>query len=382
MKQRVLLSTIGSRGDVQPLVALATELVALGRDVRLCVPPDFCPSIEGLGFAVTAIGPTLRTIARWPGGVPTPDQVRQMIEGTVATQFDTIARAAEGCDTIVGATALQVAAPSIAEQMGVPYVFAAYCPVVLPSPHHAPPLIPHAPAVTGDHRAQWHADAERWNAMWGPALNAQRATRGLAPIADVRSYVHTAEPWLGADPVLAPWHDDTVFQPGAWILEDTRPLGGELERFLDGGEPPIYVGFGSTHVPEGFARAAIDAARALGRRVILSAGWAELPLADDAADCMAIGEVNQQALFARVAAVIHHGGAGTTTAAARAGAPQIVIPQHYDQPYWAGRVVALGIGAQATLDSLAPTLEHVLRAPVRRVAVRGDGARAAALRLV
>jgi vancomycin aglycone glucosyltransferase len=64
-----------------------------------------------------------------------------MIEGTVAAQFETIAAAARGRDVIVGATAIQIAAPSVAERMGIPYVFAAYCPIVLPSRHHAPPVL-------------------------------------------------------------------------------------------------------------------------------------------------------------------------------------------------------------------------------------------------
>src|SRR6476659_1399389 len=143
---RVLLSTIGSRGDVQPLVALAVELRDMGADVRMCVPPDFREWIEQLGISVTPIGPELRSTGKVaPSATPiTPERRRQMMEGTVATQFETIAAAAEGCDVIVGATALQVAAPSIAERMGIPYVFAAYCPTVLPSPHHAPPVLAHA----------------------------------------------------------------------------------------------------------------------------------------------------------------------------------------------------------------------------------------------
>ncbi|HEX8670795.1 MAG TPA: nucleotide disphospho-sugar-binding domain-containing protein, partial [Longimicrobium sp.] len=133
--------------------------------------------------------------------------------------------------------------------------------------------------------------------------------------------------------------------------------------------------------------------RALGRRSIVSRGWAELSLVDHEPDCLAIGEVNQQALFGRVAAVVHHGGAGTTTAAARAGAPQVVIPQIYDQPYWAGRVQALGIGAAhasgtPTTGSLKDALEHALwpgvavRARSVAAEVRGDGAEVAAQRLV
>src|SRR5512138_3720476 len=112
---RVLLSTIGSRGDVQPLVALGLQLRTFGQEVRLCVPPDFRDWIESLGLPVTPIGPELR----WTGkanpmaAIPTPEQRRQMIEGTVAAQFETITAAAQGCSAIVGATTLQVAAPSI-----------------------------------------------------------------------------------------------------------------------------------------------------------------------------------------------------------------------------------------------------------------------------
>ncbi len=140
---RVLLSTIGSRGDVQPLVALALQLRALGQEVRLCVPPDFRDWIESLGLPVTPIGPELRklTAASPPPPTPappSPERLRQIMEATVATQFETITAAAQGCDVIVGATALQIATPSVAEVLGIPYVFAAYCPTVLPSPHHAP----------------------------------------------------------------------------------------------------------------------------------------------------------------------------------------------------------------------------------------------------
>src|SRR5258708_8893132 len=96
------------------------------------------------------------------------------------------------------------------------------------------------------------------------------------------------------------------------------------------------------------ARVGIEAVRAKGRRALVSRGWADLALIDDRDDCFVVGEVNQQALFGRVAAVVHHGGAGTTTTAARAGAPQLVVPQIGDQPYWAGRVPDRGIGAAHT----------------------------------
>ena len=400
---RVLLSTIGSRGDVQPLVALALELKALGHEVRLCVPPNFRDWIQGLGLPVTSIGPELRSTAK-PKAAPaapiSPELRRQMIEGTVAAQFETITAAAAGCDVIVGATALQVAAPSVAERMGMPYVFAAYRPAVLPSPRHAPPVLgvlgdTPAPAMA-DYSELWAADARRWNDTWGSLINSRRASLGLAPVSDVHRYVITDRPWLAADYTLGPWPDPaagTVFQTGAWILADESPLSPELEAFLDAGEPPVYFGFGSIRAPENLSGAMIESAQALGRRAILYRGWADLSLIDDAPDCLTIGDVNQQALFKRVAAVVHHGGAGTTTAGARAGAPQVVIPQHYDQHYWSRRVHDLGIGTAhaggtPTTDSLTGALERTLHPDVatraRSVAgiMRGDGARVAAQSLI
>ncbi len=403
---RVLFSTIGSRGDVQPVVALASHLKALGHEVRLCVPPDFREWIESLGIPVTPIGPEVRrfaasrTAATQPQMPLTAEQRRQMAEATVATQFETLISAAQGCDVIVAATALQVAARSVAEKMGIPYVFAAYAPVVLPSPHHAPPPLPplpgQVPPTANDNSELWAQDAARFNNLFGAAVNARRASLGLAEISDVRSHMMTDQPWLAADATLGPWPDPTdscVFQTGAWILPDERLLSRDLDRFLESGDPPIYFGFGSTRASEGAGPVMLDAARALGRRAIVSQGWFDDSLVENERDCLSIGEVNLHALFPRVAAVVHHGGAGTTTAAALAGAPQVVIPNHYDQHYWAQRVQTLGIGTAhapgtPTTDSLASALLQSLRPEVasraRAVAgaVRRDGTRVAAERLV
>ena len=301
---------------------------------------------------------------------------------------------------IVAATALQVAARLVAEKMGIPYVFAAYAAVVLPSQHHAPPPLPplpgQAPPRTNNNTELWAQDAARFNDLFGVAVNARRASLGLPEISDVRSHMMTDQPWLAADATLGPWPDPTdsrILQTGAWILPDERPLSHDLERFLEAGDPPIYFGFGSTRAPEQAGQVMLHAVRALGRRAIMSRGWFDDSLVEDERDCLSIGEVNVHALFPRVAAVVHHGGAGTTTAAALAGATQVVIPNHYDQHYWAQRVHTLGIGTAhaagaPTRDSLASALAHSLRpeiaARARDVAgaVRRDGTTIAAERLV
>lgn len=400
---KILLSTIGTRGDVQPLLALGLQLKNLGQEVLMCVPPDFCEWIEGLGVAVTPIGPELRSTGRANPAAPRPtlEQIRQMMDATVLNQFETISAAAQGCDMIVGATALQLAAPSVAEKMGLPYFFAAYCPTVLPSPHHAPPVL----TIQGDQPAGkmddyselWVRDAQRWNMQWSTSLNGQRTRLGLEPINDVRSYVLTGKPLLAADPTLGPWPHpsaaDGVFQAGAWFIPDERPLDPELEAFLQAGDPPIYFGFGSISAPQNLSQVMIETARALGRRAILLRGWADLKLIDRQPDCIAIGDVNHHALFPRVAAAVHHGGAGTTHTAAKAGAPQVLIPQHYDQFYWADQVQRLGVGAAIaggtpTVESLTAalrlTLQPVTAAQAESLAsaIRTDGTLAAARHLL
>jgi vancomycin aglycone glucosyltransferase len=401
---RALLSTIGSRGDVQPLVALAIALRARGVAVELCVPPDFREWIERLGFAATPIGPELRKLTT-PGPSakpfqPSPEEMRKLVEDSVATQFTTLGEVARGADVIVAATALQIAARTVSEMLGIGYVFAAYCPAVLPSADHAPlPLTPRpGPSLppTSDNRELWKRDGERFSATFGGFLNAHRTAAGLAPVTDARRHVFGETPWLAADATLGPWPgegNDAPFQPGAWIIDDDRPLAPELERFLDRGDPPVYFGFGSARVPAELGATMVSAARALGRRAIVSSGWGGLTLPDDGPDCLVIDEVNQQALFRRVAAVVHHGGAGTTTAAALGGASQVIIPQMYDQHYWARRVDELGVGVAhapgaPTAASLPAALEGALRTGVAEAAqslaprVRRDGAKVAADRLI
>jgi vancomycin aglycone glucosyltransferase len=387
---RALLSTVGSRGEVQPVVGLATQLRALGQEAVVCAPPDFREWTEGLGIPFVPVGPELRGTAKRRERVPpSPEQRQRMIDGTVAAQFAAVGAAADGCDVVVGGGALAIAAHSIAEHRGIGYVYASFCPITLPSPHHAPPTYGVPGQEAADNHTRWLEDAQRWNLLWSAAINSHRAELGLAPVTDVRDHIFTGKPWLAADPALAPWPepaDPDVFQTGAWILPDDRPLDHELEEFLDAGEPPVYLGFGSTRAPEDITSTMIGAARALGRRVIVSRGWADLAVLDDEPDCLSIGDVNQQALFPRVGAVVHHGGAGTTTAASAAGAPQVVIPQIYDQFYFARRIEELGIGSAGSelRTALVRALQPEVAGRARKVAgdVRTDGARIAAQRLI
>ena len=356
---RVLLMSHGSRGDVQPLAALAVRLRALGAVVRVCAPPDdeFADLLAGFGVPMVPCGQPMRALVRKAA----PDNSAKIVAELVATHFDTVASAAEDCDVVMAATYLPAGVRSVAEVLGIPYVYTCFHPFELPSAHY-PPSWPFYPPEVTDNRALWGLEAERLNGMFGTVLNKHRAALGLPLVDDVRAHVHTDRPWLAADPVLGPWQglpDSDVVQTGAWLLPDDRPLAPELESFLDAGDPPVYVGFGSMpmQTSDDVAQVVVEAVRAQGRRVLVSRGWADLAPIDDQDDCFAVGETNHQALFRRVAAVVHHGGAGTTTAAALAGAPQVAVPQYWDQPRWAARVTELGIGAAH--DGRAPTFESL-----------------------
>ncbi|MDT0268759.1 glycosyltransferase [Streptomyces sp. DSM 44915] len=394
---RVLLSTYGSRGDVEPVAGLAVRLRALGAEVRVCAPPDedFARRLAGVGVELVPVGPSARALTK---AAPPPSSLPQRAAEVIARQVEVLSTAAADCDALVVTGMLPAAAGalSVAEKLGVPTASVTFQQLTLPSPLRRPLAYPGQPLPpeTTDNRTRWELDARQTNELFGAALNANRAAIGLPPVADVRGYVIGDQPWLATDPVLDPMRempDLDVVQTGAWILPDERPLPDALVAFLDAGTPPVYVGFGSMplHGAADAARVAVAAVRAQGRRVLVSRGWAGLAPIDDRDDCFAVGEVNHQALFPRVAAVVQHGGAGTTTTAALAGVPQVVVPQAADQPYWAGRVADLGIGTAhdgptPTYASLSAALARTLtpathtRASAVARTIRTDGTTTAA----
>lgn len=400
---RILLSTYGSRGDVEPMAGLAAALQAQGVEAVVSAPPDG-EFVDLLARAGAPLAPAFMSARAWIEGAkkrPT-DGIPEHAARMIGAQYEAIGKAAAGCDAIV-ATGLMpsaAAAKSVSEKMGIPYFHASFCPLFLPSEHHRPypyPGRPHPPGET-DPRTLWDLNIGDMNALFGEAVNNHRVSIGLEPTDNVRDHVFTDQPFLASDPVLWPWLPTDLcdaVQTGAWILPDDRPLPADLKAFLNAGTPPVYVGFGSIALPATRAAAvtAIKAIRALGYRVVLARGWADNALIDEGDDCFLVGDVNQQALFGRVAAAVHHGGAGTTTTAARAGAVQVIVPQIVDQPYWAERVARLGVGiahdgAAPDFDSLSAALAVALspemqdRATAVAGTMSGDGASVAAKGLI
>ena len=371
---RVLLAAVGTRGDLQPALALALELQKLGHAVRLCISPNFVNTANAFGLEAVPMGVEMRMPGPTSGAMSrlTPEELRRLRESMpdlITDQFETIGAAVHDCDVVVGANAHQYAAPSIAEHAGIGCVTAVYAPVAIPSSDLAPPPAagqPIDPARTTV-ADRWRNTAKVWNERALDRINHNRGRLGMRPIDDVLDYVLTDHTWLAADATLAPvpaTPGRQIFQTGTWVLADRTPLPADLEAFIGSGAPPIFVGFGSMPAAGDVTRLLIGAARAVGRRIIVSRGWADLDVIDDARDCIAVGDVSHDVLFPRVAAVVHHGGAGTTAAAARAGVPQVITPMFGDQFYWASRIVELGVGA--TMPHATMT-EESLRAALGEV---------------
>lgn len=400
---RALLAAVGTRGDVQPALAVALELRKLGHAVRLCVSPNFVDWAKSLGLEAVPMGVEMRMPVSKSGTTPqlSPEELRRLRESLpdlITDQFETVGAAADGCDVILGANAHQYAAPSIAKRNGIGCVTAVYAPVALPSLDLPPPPTPgQAPeaATPASIEERWRSVAKTWNERALERINHNRLRIGMDPIDDVLGYVLTDHTWLAADAALAPvpvTPGRKIFQTGTWVLADRTPLPADLEGFLESAEPPILVGLGSMPAGADVSRGLIGAARAVGRRIIVSKGWAGLDLIDDEADCIVVGDVSHDVLFPRVAAVVHHGGAGTTATAARAGVPQVITPMFGDQFYWASRIVDLGVGATTgystmTEASLTGALREALdpavavRARTLAGTVRWDGAAVAARQL-
>jgi sterol 3beta-glucosyltransferase len=170
---------------------------------------------------------------------------------------------------------------------------------------------------------------------------------------------------------------DNVHITGYWFLDDNSKPSQELVDFLDKGEPPVYIGFGSMsgRKPEKVSATVVEALEKAGVRGIIATGWGGLE-ADDLPDSiLKIDQAPHEWLFPKVSAVVHHGGAGTTAAGLRAGRPTIICPFFGDQPFWGQRMVKLGVGSKPipqrrlTADKLAAAIREVISNPdIRKAA--------------
>jgi UDP:flavonoid glycosyltransferase YjiC (YdhE family) len=373
---RVLLAPHGTRGDVEPMLALADALAARAHDVAFVVPANFVAAIRSRGFHAESNGVDVEAVLTAPDAdLHSMRWQHRHLSDLTAQLFASLASYGGEADVIVGA-GIQLAASSVAEQRDIPYASVVFCPCAVPS-RAAPP-----PAVKTQTLPQW-LNRFLWD-LAGPVsalalrspINRGRAQLGLRPLDNPLAQIAGDLILVAADRDLAPLPDDAparAVATDAWVAAGTEPaVDARLASFLACDPPPVYVGFGSMVAARAgrLARDAVAAVRAVGRAVVVASGWADLARhIEEDDDVLVARAVPHAAVFPRVAAVIHHGGAGTTTAAATAGVPQIVLPHILDQFFWAHRVARLGLGPRAlpvqlvTADILAERLDDALSDP-------------------
>ena len=395
MRRKIVLAPVGSRGDVQPMLALALGLRARGHDVRFGAPANFETWIRSHGLPFTALGPDMEADLRRHGdrAQSARHQVRILRTEILPQQFAALPDLCAGADLIVGA-GLQAAGPSVAEALGVPYAFVAYAPVVLASAHHPPPMVRFQRLPRAVNRACWRGFDALLGLVLAEPISRGRRALGLPPVRNVAAYLTRSPIIVAAETALTGVVPD--LPPDAHLvpalrLPDEGDLPEEVRTFLDAGPPPVLLGFGSmvTHrmraVIELFARAAGHARV----RLLIQPGWTGVSAreVEIGPHCALIGAVPHHALLPHVRAVVHHGGAGTTTSVARAARPQLIVPHLLDQFYWAERVRALGLGpapmpvwrirraraVASILHRLVTTEGYARRARDVADGMRGDG---------
>jgi len=352
---RILLASHGTRGDVQPILALAVALRARGHVVLLTVPGNFVSWVRSYGFDTESDGTDVEALLRSAGSnLQSLSWQMRYLSHITPLVFDPVARTSEGCELVIGA-GLQFAAASVAEWRGVPYAHAVFCPCATPSNAAPPPNVHRQTLPRWFNRLLWKVGGPIADLALRGHINRGRATLGLEVLDSPISQILKGRTMLAADRDLGPLPDDApngAVSTDAWVLDEPGTLDARAEAFLQQAPAPIYIGFGSMVAPRApeLVAQAVAAVRAIGRRAVIAGGWASLDRhISEADDVLTVDNVPHSLIFPRAAAAVHHGGAGTTTAAARAGAPQVLLPHILDQYYWAHRVAALGLGPPALL---------------------------------
>ena len=365
---RIAIPTTGSRGDVQPYVALGRGLRDAGHDVCLATHANFEPFVRKHGldfFALEADGQSLQ-------GSDTGDRMlksgsdpftflrefARLRRPLVAAMMKNCLGACAGADIILLTNTEFLIGHAVAEKLGLPTVWTALQPVA-PSRHQVNSLFPPVPSWLpggGLYNLSTHLITSEmlWQLTRTAINDARREVLGLRPIWFLGPMLTYFFPPLCLDgysthvvPRPPDWGSHRHVT-GYWFLEGDRNWRppAALREFLDAGPPPVYVGFGSMHNrdAERVTELVVEALALAGQRGVLYTGWNGLrAVAGDRVFALE-ADTPHDWLFPRMAAVVHHGGAGTTAAALRAGVPAVVVPYMSDQPFWARRVYELGAG--------------------------------------
>jgi sterol 3beta-glucosyltransferase len=416
----VTLVTAGSRGDVDPYLALGLGLRAAGHQVRLASTPEFAPWASARGLDFFAFRGSLSALTATAAGQEAGDpglglgrwlrRLRQLLrrsEPYFRGVLDDCWAACQGTDLVV-ASPFGFGAPHVAEKLRIPCVWGLLQPM---SPTRAFPFFLAPPWLRGPglvNRLSYRVASRIAWVLLGPLVEDWRRRQGLAPLSRLalleRASAGAPVPVLYAfSPALVPrpaeWREELVRVTGYWFLDEApawQPPAG-LAEFLDAGSRPIYLGASGIRQPdrERFERLALAAVVRTGQRAVLlapgSGSRTAAPAREAAGNVFRLDPgVPHRWLLPRMAGAVHHGGAGTTGAALRAGIPALVVPGAFDQYFWGRRVAAAGAGPPPllarglTLDGLVRGIEALDGAGVRERAAemalwigREDGVAAA-----
>ncbi len=386
---RIVLIAFGSRGDVQPHLALGAGLRRAGHNVRVITHSLFEPLARqlGLDFAPVSIDPR---------GIVEGEQGQDWLgSGTNAVQFlhrftriagPLIARTMRECWQASQDADLLIFSPlgigtvsSIAEKLSIPYWIGAGQPLT-PTRAFAIPFFPPAPGWLPFSRALYHRATYLlsgrlfWQLLHTPINHARREVLNLPPLlanwltAQMRQQLLPILYYYSPSVLPAPpdWNERSHVT-GYWHLDESfdgwQPPTDLLD-FLASGPPPLYIGFGSMRPrdPARLTSLLLQALERTGQRAVLATGWGGIQgiqavnpsqglsnspdspgLPQLSSSIYTLDYVPHDWLFPRLSAVVHHGGAGTTAATIRHGTPAVILPFFGDQPFWSRRYASLAV---------------------------------------
>jgi len=410
VRMRVVIIAFGSRGDVQPHIALGTRFQAAGHEVRIVTHNLFAAQVRRLGLDFAPVVGDPQAIVsheagqNWLGSGSNFllffQRFTRIAEPLLLQAMLDCWEGSADAELIVCSPLAIGTASSIAEKLHIPYWIGAGQPLT-PTTTFASPFFPSMslPSPWFSHRYNQFTYGLSARLFWqllGPIINRARHTVLHLPPLPKRwlyeelSHQHFHILYYYSPAVLpAPpdWHDNSHVT-GYWFLDEPtqwQPPATLLD-FLAAGPTPVYVGFGSmqTGNPVQMSETVLQALRLSGQRGILLTGWGGLSPTALPDTVYQIDFVPHDWLFPRVAAVVHHGGAGTMAASLRAGVPSIMIPFFGDQPFWGRRFYDLGIIPEPipqkhlTATRLATALHSAINNTIlrSRVSVLGEQIRA------
>jgi sterol 3beta-glucosyltransferase len=376
----ITILAVGSRGDVQPYVALAQGLQAAGHTVKVAAGTNFEGFVRGQGVDYAPLRADYYALMDSPEGQAlksgNPVRVMQHMKTTVfplmRRLLDDTWAAAQGAEALIYHPKA-LSGLHLAEALGVPAIAAISLPIVAPTSAFPPPGLP-LPNLGGfvnrlsyklvdAAAASFSGMVQEWRGSIG--LSAQSSViQGMSLRGQAVPVLYCYSPQVIPSP--ADW-PASVHVTGYWFLDDRSGWipPADLTRFLADGPAPVYVGFGSmvAENAEAFTQAVIAGIQQAGVRAVLATGWGGLRDGDLPAGLFRLTEAPHEWLFPQMAAVAHHGGAGTVGAGLRAGKPSVIVPFIADQPFWGQQVAKLGVGPAAipqkrfTAESFAAALK-------------------------